>query len=202
MSGCAVVVLVEAFPRESSFSYGVPSFLLPPLARQTNTALFAFFFSLARTLARSNWEHNAGGSLWNLNCGGGVGLSGKSWWEKGRWRSDLDNVVLSRGIILSFRGGRWGGDELESSGAGILVGGRWSSSGIRVSGCSGCLAGRWLVGSVRSVAVGGRVVCLQSCLQSAPCTLQAVVHLLTYWRKRSAGRRVKPPLSPQHSLSG
>lgn len=72
-------------------------------------------------------------------------------------------------VVLSCPsgGGRWGGDELESSGAGILVGGRWSSSGIRVSGCSGCLAVGWWgqCGVLRWVEGG------LSAVLSAVCTL-------------------------------
>lgn len=141
--------------------------------KQTRLSSLSFSHSHARSLAPTGNATQTG--LSGISIAAVVlGCRGDRGGRKGG--GGRTRTMLCCRVVLSCPsgGGRWGGDELESSGAGILVGGRWSSSGIRVSGCSGCLAGRWLVGSVRSVAVAGWVegwsVCSPVCsLHPAPC---------------------------------
>lgn len=159
-----------------------PAPWFPPLARQTNTALFACFLKHARTLA-PNQTQNRRITLSVLSIVAAVfGQSGENGGRRGgrMWRSKTrTNVVCCRVVYLVSPGRRVGGicDELESSGAGFWLAGEGRAQGSEFLGAGRPLAGWWGVSAERCGGWDGLSVRLYN-LHSAPWCRCRV-----HWRK-------------------
>lgn len=141
-----------------------PAPWFPPLARQTNTALFACFLKHARSLAPTQTQ-NRRITLSVLSIVAAVfGKSGEIGGRRRgrRWRSKTRTkcCVLSRGIsCLSGEEGGGDCDELESSGAGFWLAGEGRAQGSEFLGARRPLAGWWGVSAERCGGWDGLSLC-------------------------------------------